>query len=301
MPTAPGTQQQSRHFLDAARPAQHTRSHSYQVAPGPQLSPLATHSEHMHSSTPPSPTRTSMNGSSRPLYMPAVLRPNYEFPPAPLSKSPGGSSDSGASDTTLRRTNTGLLSLTGLGARLSRRSTMESRKSVEGEWNLDTYPEVRGQPTRQHWKVRRCSLRTLMAVNADQPQNSPTRNPPSVTMQPASEASTTLPAATTAASAATSFATLTPTPPFRSTRTPTSTRVLPPHAPATTASTSSRAGSHARIASLAPLPSQRLHRPCLKAYEAATPASKALIPLACLLPRTSQHQCRATGTGAPSE
>lgn len=87
--------------------------------------------------------------------MPAVLRPNYEFPPQPLSKSPGASSDSG-SDSTLRRTNTGLLSLTGLGAignRLSRRSTMESTRGVEGDWNLEMYAEVSGLPTRKHWKV----------------------------------------------------------------------------------------------------------------------------------------------------
>lgn len=155
MPTLPGTQQQSRHFLHN-RPVQHTRSHSYQVAPAPTVSPLQTNLPAHHSSTPPSPTRSgSMTPGARPLYMPAVLRPNYEFPPQPLSKSPSANSDSG-SDTTLRRTNTGLLSLTGLGAignRLSRRSTMESRKSVEGEWNLDMYPEVSNQPTRKHWKV----------------------------------------------------------------------------------------------------------------------------------------------------
>lgn len=141
----------------------------------------------------------------------------------------------------------------------------------------------------------------LMAVNTDKPQNSPTRNLQSVTMQPASEISTTLPVATTAASAVTSSATHTPMPRSRSMRTPTSTRVLPPRAPVTTASTSSRAGSRARTASLAPLQPHRLRRPCLRACEAATLASKAPIPLAYLPPRTSLLRCRATGTGAPFE
>lgn len=169
MPTLPGDQQQSRHFLPN-RPVHHARSQSYNLAnSGPPRfninTDLANNAANGHyASTPPSPrghsgSRSNIhsNSNARPLYMPAVLRPNYEFPPQqPLSRSPGGSSDSG-SDTTLRRTNTAnLLSLTGLGAighRLSRRSTMESSKSLEGEWDLATYPDVTSSPTRKHWKV----------------------------------------------------------------------------------------------------------------------------------------------------
>lgn len=168
---------------------------------------------------------------------------------------------------------------------------MESRHVPGG--SRPTYP-----PALEGKKMR---LGLLMAVKTDKPQNSPTRNPQSVTMQPASEISTTLPADTTAASAVTSSATRTPTPRSLSMRTPTSTRVLPPHAPATTASTSSRAGSHARTANLAPLRSHRRRQPCLKAFEATTLASRAPIPLACLPPRMSLLRYRATGTGAPFE
>ena len=159
MPTLPGNQQQSRHFLSGNRPSHHARSQSYQIPSGPQVSPINTSNvgnENQISSTPPSPRGISgRNNGARPLYMPAVLRPNYEFPPQPLSKSPSSVSDSG-SDTTLRRANTGLLSLPGIGAignRLTRRSTIESTKSIEGEWNLELYPEVASPPSRKHWKV----------------------------------------------------------------------------------------------------------------------------------------------------
>ncbi len=165
MPTLPSEQHQSRHFLPDHRPG-HARSQSYNLASaGPrfQINTDVANTGGHYASTPPSPrghsgTRSNIHSSARPLYMPAVLRPNYEFPPQqpPLSRSPGGSSDSG-SDTTLRRTNTAnLLSLTGLGAighRLSRRSTMESSKSLEGDWDLATYPDVKSPPTRKHWKV----------------------------------------------------------------------------------------------------------------------------------------------------
>ncbi|OAA53685.1 Zinc finger, FYVE-type [Cordyceps fumosorosea ARSEF 2679] len=167
MPTLPGEQQQSRHFLPH-RPAQHGRSQSYNLArAGPRFhinTDVANANTGHYASTPPSPRGTSgsrsnihsNNTAARPLYMPAVLRPNYEFPPQqPLSRSPGSSSDSG-SDSTLRRTNTAnLLSLTGLGAighRLSRRSTTESSKSLEGDWDLAMYPDVTSPPTRKHWK-----------------------------------------------------------------------------------------------------------------------------------------------------
>ncbi|OAA71857.1 Zinc finger, FYVE-type [Akanthomyces lecanii RCEF 1005] len=181
MPTLPSEQHQSRHFLPSHRPV-HARSQSYNLASaGPRFqinTDLANSNSGHYASTPPSPRGQSGTRSNnihsnnaataRPLYMPAVLRPNYEFPPQqqpPLSRSPGTSSDSG-SDTTLRRTNTAnlLSSLAGLGAighRLSRRSTMESNnsssKGLEGgccEWGGDpaAYPDVTSPPTRKHWK-----------------------------------------------------------------------------------------------------------------------------------------------------
>lgn len=174
MPTLPGEQQQSRHFLTAERRPSHTRSQSYHLSTGRRLAPISTADARAghYASTPPSATGASrararastaqnnMANDARPMYMPAVLRPNYEFPPQqPLSRSPGASSDSG-SDSTLRRSNTGgpggLLNLPGLnaiGTRLTRRSTAESSRSLDGEWDLDDFPHVTAAPTRRHWKV----------------------------------------------------------------------------------------------------------------------------------------------------
>lgn len=155
MPTAPGSQQHSRHFLpDSRRPHAHNRSQSFQLPPGPQLSPNSANGFHEppHAvSTPPSPKARH----ARPLYMPAALRANNEFPSQPLTKSRSGdsSSDSG-SDTTLRRSNTGFMSLGGLvGQQFGRRASESGKSSIDGEWNLDLFPDVTEQPTRKHWKV----------------------------------------------------------------------------------------------------------------------------------------------------
>lgn len=157
MPTLPGDQQQSRHFLPPSRPL-HNRSQSYHVSSGPQISPISisdADSNHANS-TPPSPKgRHSRLG--RPMYMPAVLRPCDEFPSKKITrcKTTGSSSDSD-SDSTLRRANSNIMtlaSLGGLGHRLSRRSTGESTKTLGGDWNLDSFPEVTALPTRKHWKV----------------------------------------------------------------------------------------------------------------------------------------------------
>lgn len=157
MPSVPGAQQQSRHFLPNRRPHTHNRSQSFQLPPGPQLSPNSSNGFHEHAvSTPPSPKAHHAN-HVRPVYMPAALRPNDEFPSRPLTKSRSGdsSSDSG-SDMTLRRSNTGFMSLSGIvGQRLGRRaSASESAKSsIDGEWNLELFPDVTELPTRKHWKV----------------------------------------------------------------------------------------------------------------------------------------------------
>lgn len=53
------------------------------------------------------------------------------------------------------------ISLPGLGpiniGRLSRRSTGDSGKCLDGGLNLDLFPEVKSQPTRKHWKVCKIS------------------------------------------------------------------------------------------------------------------------------------------------
>ncbi|KAK3379405.1 hypothetical protein B0T24DRAFT_154774 [Lasiosphaeria ovina] len=113
----------------------------------PQISPLSTSG----SSSPTSP-RPGIARQIRPMYMPAVLRPT-EFPskaPEPQAK-PEDEAD--ADDQPLRSSNS-FMSLPGLSAfgRLSRRSTGDSGKCVNGDWNLDLFPEPTGPPTRKHWK-----------------------------------------------------------------------------------------------------------------------------------------------------
>ncbi|PNY28051.1 Molybdenum cofactor biosynthesis protein 1, partial [Tolypocladium capitatum] len=155
MPTLPGNQHRSRHFLPPSRPL-HNRSQSYHVS-GPQISPISISdagSNHANS-TPPSP-RGHRERLGRPMYMPAVLRPCDEFPSKKVArcKTTGSSSDSD-SDSTLRRANSNIMalaSLGGLGHRLGRRSTDDSAKTLDGDWNLDSFPEVTALPTRKHWK-----------------------------------------------------------------------------------------------------------------------------------------------------
>lgn len=165
MPTLPGDQQ-SRHFFPE-RP-RHLRSHSYQVPQGPQISPLGT-PDHNALSTPASPKNYHAR-HLRPMYIPAVLRPN-EFPTKRTFKCKPSDTNSNNSDTdsdcTLRRSNISLISLPSLtvfGHRLSRRSTGDSGKSFEGEWDLDLFPEVTALPTRKHWKVSYPAEPQRMAV-----------------------------------------------------------------------------------------------------------------------------------------
>ncbi|CAK7221840.1 Zn finger protein [Sporothrix curviconia] len=160
----------------------------------PQISPLST----SNSGSPNSPKPISNNGNSssnsnnnhngggmnyhtrqvRPLYIPAVLRPN-EHPSregqtkarAASDNNSGNSSAIGDSgddlddqddDSQSSRRSGGLrssgsfISLPGLGAfgigRLSRRSTNDSGKCVDSSWNLDQFPDVTGVPSRSHWK-----------------------------------------------------------------------------------------------------------------------------------------------------
>jgi hypothetical protein len=109
------------------------------------------------------PLITSGNGSPtsprayhsrqiRPLYMPAVLRPT-EHPskaPPPRSSPPADEEDE---DRGLK-SNSSFISLGSALTRLSRRSTGDSGKCVDGNWNnLDMFPQPTALPTRKHWKV----------------------------------------------------------------------------------------------------------------------------------------------------
>ncbi|CAK7269061.1 Zn finger protein [Sporothrix epigloea] len=153
----------------------------------PQISPLSTSSSGSPTSPKPSiGTGISNNGGInyhtrqvRPLYMPAVLRPN-EHPSREGQAKAGAATDgnsgvNGAAagndgndldqtddDTSSSwhsgrlRLNSSNLSLSGLSAfgigRLSRRSTNESSSCIDNTWNLDLFPDVSGSPSRTHWK-----------------------------------------------------------------------------------------------------------------------------------------------------
>lgn len=109
-----------------------------------QISPLST--SNSNSPTSPKPYHRQR---LRPLYMPAVLRPNEH----PSKKTIGRKSEAQDDDGQLSSCNS-FISLGGLGAlsRLSRRTTGDSGMCVDDEWNLDLFPKPTAQPTRQHWK-----------------------------------------------------------------------------------------------------------------------------------------------------
>jgi hypothetical protein len=118
-----------------------------------------THSNNSQNSPPlitsgngsPTSPRAYYSRQIRPLYMPAVLRPT-EHPskaPPPRSSPPAEEEDE---DRGLK-SNGSFISLGSALTRLSRRSTGDSGKCVEGNWNnLDMFPQPTGLPTRKHWK-----------------------------------------------------------------------------------------------------------------------------------------------------
>jgi hypothetical protein len=94
------------------------------------------------------------------MYMPAALRPNLF--PSKTSKMPiddGASTSSTESENTLRRTNSSLMNIPGMsvfGNKLARVSTGDSaQSSIDGDFDPEMFPEVKSQPTRKHWKVRK--------------------------------------------------------------------------------------------------------------------------------------------------
>jgi hypothetical protein len=120
-----------------------------QIYNNPQISPLSTSGN-------PSPTspKPYITRQIRPLYMPAVLRPT-EFPSkAPPSRPKCEDDEEGEDDQSIRSNSRfiGIGSLGSLGI-LSRRSTCDSGKGMNGSWNLDMFPKPTGSPTREHWKV----------------------------------------------------------------------------------------------------------------------------------------------------
>jgi hypothetical protein len=170
MPTLPGDQH-SRHFFPQQQQHQrptHQRNHSYQISVGPQISPINTQfsSPDSASSNPTSP-RSHHARQTRPMYMPAALRPNLF--PSKTSKMPvddGASTSSTESENTLRRTNSSLMNIPGMsvfGNKLARVSTGDSsQSSIDGDFDLEMFPEVKSQPTRKHWKVRKANKLVLL-------------------------------------------------------------------------------------------------------------------------------------------
>lgn len=110
-----------------------------------QISPLST----SNNASPTSP-RPYHRQRLRPLYMPAVLRPT-EHPSKKIiaRKTEAQDDDSQVSP------NNSFINLSGLSAlsRLSRRTTGDSGKWMDSDWDLDMFPKPTAQPTRQHWKV----------------------------------------------------------------------------------------------------------------------------------------------------
>ncbi|GAW25731.1 putative zinc finger protein [Rosellinia necatrix] len=142
------------------QPQPHAYAHAQLPDPAPrqvaqgcqsqQISPLSTSNNGSPSSPKPNhPQRL------RPLYMPAVLRPTeHPHKKAPYNKSEGEPQTPSQDDDRPMSSANSFISLPGLGAwsLLSRRSTGESGKSLESEWNLDLFPEPTALPTRHHWK-----------------------------------------------------------------------------------------------------------------------------------------------------
>ncbi|KEY67132.1 hypothetical protein S7711_02993 [Stachybotrys chartarum IBT 7711] len=153
MPTLPGDQPHSRHFFPD-RPLLHMRTTSYQPSTASQISPLSSSDNDSTSSMPASPSHKSHHARQlRPLYMPAVLRPNNEFSVPSKTAAPGSSPGNGSESSgaiTLRRSSNNLL--VGIGQRLSRRSTADDVKGMTGCLDLELFPQVTDLPTRKHWK-----------------------------------------------------------------------------------------------------------------------------------------------------
>ncbi|CAN8096686.1 unnamed protein product [Discula destructiva] len=85
--------------------------------------------------------------------MPAVLRPT-EFSGSHSTKTSPTGEEADDDERAIRSSGSftslsGILSLT----MLSRRSTGDSGKVVEWNWDMSNYAQVKGEPTRRHWKA----------------------------------------------------------------------------------------------------------------------------------------------------
>ncbi|KAL2260977.1 hypothetical protein VTK26DRAFT_4840 [Humicola hyalothermophila] len=165
MPRMPGQQQQSQSPYYARQQHQRQQFRAQQLSFQPtqiataQPSPVA--SQYNSPISPlsssgnisPSTNKSYITRQIRPLYVPAVLRPT-EFPSKepPHEASPQDEDD--ISEEATPRPNSSFMNLGSLTpfGRLSRRSTGDSAKCLDGKWELDLFPEPTGPPTRKHWK-----------------------------------------------------------------------------------------------------------------------------------------------------
>ena len=159
MPTLANEQPHTKNFQPQRVPQRppHVRSQSH-FSSSSRISPLSTsdHSSIHHASTPTSPVASYNARQTRPMYMPAALRPNEFASRPPKSKNNSAENSDTDSDTTLRRASTNIMNMKNLGVfgrRLSRSYTDEQAQELGKGWNLELFPEVTSPPTREHWKV----------------------------------------------------------------------------------------------------------------------------------------------------
>ncbi|CAP68721.1 uncharacterized protein PODANS_7_6900 [Podospora anserina S mat+] len=176
MPQMPIQQQQpqAHHFYSQPQQQQQQQQpYRAQQHSGFQLAPIATpYQPSTQQNTQVSPLSTSGNSPTspknymtrqiRPLYVPAVLRPT-EFPSKVPARPKSEHEPESPEEEPLRHSNS-FMSLGGLSGGLSaslgltRRSTGDSAKYVDGTWNLDLFPNPTGTPTRKHWKLDQDAL-----------------------------------------------------------------------------------------------------------------------------------------------
>ncbi|KAH9898908.1 FYVE-domain-containing protein [Xylariomycetidae sp. FL2044] len=146
MPRLPD-QQQSHYFSPQQQPLPPSESPTYtpQGCQSQQISPLST-----SNNTSPTSPKSFQYKAIRPLYMPAVLRPNEYYSRKARDNHTEGQEADGhiPSNGSFISLGSGLAAL----GRLSRRSTGDSGKCMDDEMDLDRFTKPTAQPTRRHWK-----------------------------------------------------------------------------------------------------------------------------------------------------
>ncbi|KAI0549376.1 FYVE zinc finger protein [Xylaria curta] len=138
------------HAYAHAQPTDYAPQQAAQGYQSRQVSPLSTSNN--GSPTSPKPYHRQR---LRPLYMPAVLRPNeFPFKRGHGNKHEGEPQSPGQGDDRPMSSANSFIGLPNLGswALLGRRSADDDGKCVESEWNLDLFPKPTAPPTRHHWK-----------------------------------------------------------------------------------------------------------------------------------------------------